>query len=740
MWTTITMEPPSDSVTCPNCRAVVTAALWCSNCSAPLTFEASQVLAAGTPGITPAYAKDVLSAAAADVRTSFSVSLESCIATDVNVAPDMDPRLQRLLVRAQQGVRKLPTSSTGVDEVAVVAKVTDVGAWEGLSEVEPGTVIEPDGEDDGSWLVTGRIPVRRIEHVRTQPFVLSLKPGQRVSPRLSSTTSETGAAPNLLPSSARTDGGRNAIVGIVDFGCDYAHDNLRNPDGTSRVLRLWDQTGPSGPGSPFGYGREYTKADIDAALAQPNPYAALGYEPPPDSPFEEPGTHGTHVTDIAAGNGRGSGVPGVAPNADIIFVEVAASDIPWSGPQAVGKSFGDSVQLLEAVRYIFDAAGGRPCVVNLSLGTNGGPHDGTTLVEQGLDRLIRQARDRAVVISASNSFADGIHAAGTVPAGGSVDLVWDVPSGDSTNNELEVWYSGADRFSLEVIAPNGDSLMTVNPGENKTLSSGNRVVLLAANRLDDPNNHDNMIGVFLERGLPVGRWTMRLHGVTITRGGFHAWIERDDSGQSSFLPPHDNSLTLGSVSCGRLTIAVGSYDAHKATKPLSYFSSAGPTRDGRQKPEVSAPGHNVFAAHSRTRTRTVKKSGTSMAAPAVAGVVALVLSEARARGRSLTADQIRDSLIRTARRNPPPGAAWDSRYGQGRVSASGAVARVIALGAPSPTSGGTKTSAAKKGGKAAGAKKASSKKGGSKSGGSSKSGAGKSSAKSASKGSSKGRR
>ena len=47
--------------------------------------------------------------------------------------------------------------------------------------------------------------------------------------------------------------------------------------------------------------------------------------------------------DIAAGNGRGSNSPGVAPQADLIFVEVAASDIPWSGPAVVGKAFGDSV-------------------------------------------------------------------------------------------------------------------------------------------------------------------------------------------------------------------------------------------------------------------------------------------------------------------------------------------------------------------------------------------------------------
>ena len=67
----------------------------------------------------------------------------------------------------------------------------------------------------------------------------------------------------------------------------------------------------------------------------------------------------------------------------VIFVQLAASDIPWDGPEVANSSFGDSVQLLEAVRYIFDEAGDKPCVVNLSLGTNGGPHDGTTVAGAG---------------------------------------------------------------------------------------------------------------------------------------------------------------------------------------------------------------------------------------------------------------------------------------------------------------------------------------------------------------------
>src|SRR4051794_24530756 len=103
-----------------------------------------------------------------------SVSISSGLAEEL---PDrLDPRLQRLLLRRHQGQVEPARASTGVDEVAVVARVTDLAAWENLSEVRVGSSVrEPDAD---TWIVTGRIPVLRIESVRNQPFVRTLKAAQ----------------------------------------------------------------------------------------------------------------------------------------------------------------------------------------------------------------------------------------------------------------------------------------------------------------------------------------------------------------------------------------------------------------------------------------------------------------------------------------------------------------------------------------------------------------------------------
>jgi subtilisin family serine protease len=600
-----------------------------------------------------------------------------------NVNPHMDPRLQRLVdTHGRRGLFAMPDTT----EAGVIALVSDLAAWREHEDVHDPVAI---ARTDRGWIVTATVPIAQIETIRHAGFVLSLKASQPLRPTLTDTVPEINATAATLSAGLFSSGGEGAIVGVVDGGLSVVHRNFRNADGSTRLVALWDQSAENGPDSPFGYGRRYGAGEIDAALRAGEPHLALlGF----GAKSSEAGGHGTHVTDIAAGNGLGTLNPGVAPKSGIIFVQYAPTDLAGSGTAVVGSELGDSKRLLDALRFIFDEAGDTPCVVNISLGTNGGPHDGTSLVEAGIDALVAEQPGRAVVISGGNAFTQGIHAAGTVPQHGTADVSWTILETVASHSEIELWYPGSDRLGIHLLAPDGSTFGPIPLGSNgRVHDDDGDTVLFVSHRAGDPNNGDNVVNLFVDKRLPTGVWTVRLRGEQVETGGFHAWIERDDRSQSSFLTPHDSSHTVGSLSCGKLSIVVGSYDAHQPAKPLSVFTAAGPTRDDRPKPDLSAPGQEVKAAHSRTTTGTTVKSGTSMAAPAVAGVVALLFAEAAARGLTLDARTVRRLLIESARSDPPrpftvatdgrpePQGTWDPRYGFGRVDAAGVLAALDKL-------------------------------------------------------------
>ncbi|NJM21942.1 MAG: S8 family peptidase [Richelia sp. RM1_1_1] len=580
-----------------------------------------------------------------------------------NIFADIDPRLQRLIQRRRRGISTPPTASTEVGEVAVIAKVNDIQAWRSLSEVREGAEIG--STSAGDIIVTARVPVSRLQSVRTSPCVISLQASQALQLTVDQSFGEGLISRNLIQVDSSGQQGKNVVVGIIDVGCDFVHKNFRHSDGSTRILALWDQDGSSEPDSPFGYGKVYRSAEINQALQAENPYLALGYYPGKLA-------HGTHVMDIATGNGNGTGSAGIAPEADIVFVHFsngAVEALLADGSSAVDNSLGDTTELVEAVDFIFDIAEERPCAINISLALHGGPHDGTALVEQSLDALVAQKPNRAVVIAAGNSYDKGIHASGTVPQDGFTDLHWDIPKGHRQYKAIEVWYNGADKFLLEIIPPNGETLVSLKLGENgEIVDEDDNTLIYLSHRFCDPNNGDNMIGVFMESRLPGGVWTLRLHGIEVTNGNFHAWIEREDGSQTSFVPPHDNTHTVNSIGCGRNIIMVGCYNPTKPNQPLSYFSSSGPTRDQRQKPDFIAAGQNIWAACSLTQTKSYQKSGTSMSAPMVTGIIALMLAEAQARNIELDIEQIRNILIQSAENNPPEEPLQKMRYGYGPIN------------------------------------------------------------------------
>jgi subtilisin family serine protease len=336
--------------------------------------------------------------------------------------------------------------------------------------------------------------------------------------------------------------GQNTIVGIVDFGCDFAHPSFRSgAKGTrSRILALWDQNeNNTVPGSPpvvtvngvaceFGFGRLFSRAAIEAALAQwqatvpphpTGPYGLLGYHPhdkhytaaAPGSANGPDGAHGTFVMEVAAGGRRtvpentdAAAQPcGVAPDADIVFVQVRVR------VQPDGRRELDLDDVLQGVAFIFQLAEsqGLPCVVNLSLNTMSGPHDGDGYFDRTLATLLRtgsagpEARGRAVVIAAGNLPDSSVqalrwqHVSDQAAAGAPVTFHWRMAPKDLTRNVVEIWYDATDAWlQVTLVAPNHHRVGPVKPGENWTLTAkGHWVGSVMGSQLGTALDADGML-------------------------------------------------------------------------------------------------------------------------------------------------------------------------------------------------------------------------------------------------------
>jgi subtilisin family serine protease len=480
--------------------------------------------------------------------------------------------------------------------------------------------------------------------------------------------------------------GKDVIVGFVDNGCAFAHPNFMRQDDPdrSRVTRLWDQTtreappGPKWTPSGFGYGYELAVgSETLPPVAQrigDKPYTDLNYrltELVAGVPTPSEFTHGTHVMDIAAGSGR---IGGIAPGAELVFVQLPEYAIEENTDQASAR------HILDGIAYVFARAAEkrRPAVVNVSYNAYTGPHDGTSLLERGLDELLKEP-NRAVVISAGNGGDARCHAGGSLEPRHTKTLSWIIQPDDDTVNFVELWYSDVATVEIVVTTPSGMRSPAVPPGHMVGLGAEGRTGAVI-HRANDPGNHKNqaLIAVNPTRRhadlgkarAEAGTWTIELKHVGGPAVDYNAWIERDDRGanprseQSRFawdesqLRNTEPRFTLGGMCTGQKPIVVGAYNA--VTKKVLAYSSRGPTvaADDREKPrrrpDVCAPGASdplnmgILATAARSGN-LLRVGGTSMAAPFVTGLIARMFELATTHHRrDLTIDTIRDVLTATA--------------------------------------------------------------------------------------------
>ena len=437
--------------------------------------------------------------------------------------------------------------------------------------------------------------------------------------------------------------GRGVLLGFVDTGIDYTQDVFRYEDGTSKIQYIYDQTAEGDPPSGFLLGREYSKADIDAALASENPYSLV--------PERDEDGHGTFLASVAAGR-QTEEFSGAAPDAEIIAVKLKKARpfyrekfcVPADQEHAY-----ESSAVMVGVEYILRKARelGRPVAICIGLGTNSGSHDGTSVFEEYLSAVSIQ-KGVCLCAAAGNEAEARHHTGGILQPGekpGHVDLKVGENAGDVY---MAVWNTVADRLSVSVRSPSGELVGRV-PARPGFVPAADVKLVLEAARVQveyhfPVEGSGGQLTVIRILGATPGVWTIELHGDILLNGSYQVWLP-----MAGFVSPTveflaatpDYTITCPASAVG--VICCGAYDS--ASKSLYAKSSRGPAWDGRILPDLVAPGVGVGGIYPYGYG---VMSGTSAAAAVLAGICALLLQWGVREGNdpAMGTYQIRAYLIR----------------------------------------------------------------------------------------------
>jgi subtilisin family serine protease len=509
--------------------------------------------------------------------------------------------------------------------------------------------------------VSAHLPPSELAKFIDHPAVERIQTKKLKLPTLDHATVDVGLRASTAGNRVVNETGENVLIGIVDSGFDLTHPMFADAHGGLRVERLLDQTTR----------REFTDVQLQQGVAGGNP------------PGRDGQGHGTHVASIAGGSAFG-GFEGVAPRARFLLVKT------------------DFLNTDAAVSWIFNHAGNRPCVVNMSLGHHFGAHDGTD-AEERLHALLTAAPGRAIVVAAGNERTDSIHAGGRFHVGQTEEIVFDLlrpRDGGLPSAVVTLWYDQRDAFDLTLLTPSGQQIALPALGRANHFQSATVDIQVARKRYPLSASIQGQIEISISnpaaRPIDLRGWKIRIAARTIVVGRLDAWVNNSGFAEFRSHPLIEMARTVGLPATGRGSIAVASHvsknewqadagmetDIRAVIGRSSVFSSLGPTRDGRQKPNISAPGQYLTAAladsselatlddRALTGSRLLTIEGTSMATPVVTGIVALMLQ----RKSTATLTQIADVLQRTARHDAHTGpVGWNPTYGFGKIDIAAAL-------------------------------------------------------------------
>lgn len=545
-------------------------------------------------------------------------------------------------------------------------------------------------------IYTARIPVDRFEALAVSGLCKTIDIGERMELYLDNARENLGI--NLIHTGMYLPhgyDGTGVVVGIIDMGLEYCHPTFYNADGNFRVKRAWNQRDNSGvPPAGYDYGTEYTtEAEMMAAETDYTLH-----------------THGSHVAGIAAGcgapSGHGTAYEGIASNADLVLVGTTLMD----------------PTILDAITYIhrYAQSVNKPCVINMSFGSNMSPHDGTSDSDRFITSYMEQYNDSLVLVASAgnsggskqhiekyfnpedNTLATYLKLAYYLDFEGSVDI-WSEENFSVALTLVDSETGVQEDFTgFFTTGTENDSLIatTLVGSENRPLEC--KFTLTPRS----PYNglyHTN-INVFSE-GYAIGESHLILTIQCDNPSNMHVWGEQFQFLQTpeveGTMDGDDHYTVDGFGASTDAVISVGSYVSkcsytsydgatfleNTTFGDISSFSSIGPTLDGRVKPDITAPGEVIVAPYSRYATAgtvTVldtiiwngnveeygRMQGTSMSSPMVTGIVALWMQE----NPSLGVDEVRAILHQTAHNDQYTGHVISNpsnQWGHGKVNAFG---------------------------------------------------------------------